>query len=355
MRKRVFASGTIGGSQRAAFTGYHARMRKVVGPLKFSLTALLLASLAQSACSDDKTEPTPGVGGSGEEGGSDANTNAGSGDVGGTRSNGGSNGSPSGGSGDADGGEPGETNGGATGSDGGAPQAGATGSGGEPTQPCAGELIDGECFETAFARVQSATQSAGMAVTMDTVKLMSDTVAGNTLLLSVGVIWNGASQTITLPAGFTLVERSDNTTGATSHESAALYLAENAPTLTAATGVTVAVGDPQARLFLGLVEYAGLRASGVLDRKASATGTGSPSPGTTTQTTAAAELWVVLTMSRGGGGHTEPTNDFEIKDFKNTGAGSFSIMEKLVQARGAATAGLSGSGDYASVIATLRR
>jgi hypothetical protein len=64
---------------------------------------------------------------------------------------------------------------------------------------------------------------------------------------------------------------------------------------------------------------------------------------------------VVLTMSRGGGGHTLPSDGFEITSFKNTGAGSFSIMEKLVQERGVATASLSASGDYAAVIATLRR
>jgi hypothetical protein len=331
-------------------------MNQISGSLRISLTALLFASLAQPACSDDNVGPLPASGGASDtQGGADTSgENGGSGDEGGTSANGGSNGGPMGGSGDADAGEPGKgPQGGASSSDGGAPPEGAAGS--EGTVPCVGEVIDDECFETAFARVQSATQSLGSGATTDTVKLLQDTVAGNTLLLSVGVIWNGTAQPITAPAGFTLIERADNTTGTSTHESAALYLAESAPALAAATGATVTVGDAQARIYLGLAEYAGLRASGVLDRSASASGSGSPTPGTTAQTTAAAELWVVVTVSRGGGGHSAPTNGFEIASFKNTGAGSFSMLEKLVQARGAATASLSGSGDYASVIATLRR
>jgi hypothetical protein len=93
----------------------------------------------------------------------------------------------------------------------------------------------------------------------------------------------------------------------------------------------------------------------VLDKVASQFGSGTPSPGSTAETSNAAELWVVLTMSRGGGGHTDPTHGFTIANIKLTGAGSFSLMDKLVAERGVATAGLTASGDYASVIATLRR
>jgi hypothetical protein len=346
----------VGRARRwAPFAGYDGGMGKVVGSLKFSLAALLLASLVQPACGDDQGAPAPASGGAPDsDGGADTSgESGGAGNEGGTTSNG----SPTGASGEAaDAGEPGvETNGGAPGSHGGAPQAGAAGSGGEATLPCAGEVIDGDCFETAFARVQSATRSAGTGVSGDTVKLLKDTVPGNAIVLSVGVIWNGPSQQITVPAGFTLIERADNTTGVSSHESAALYVAESAPALAAATGATVTVGEADARLYLGLAEYAGLRSSGALDRSASATGNGSPSSGATAQTTSAAQLWVVLTLSRGGGGHSAPTNGFEIIDFKNTGAGSFSMMEKLVQTRGVATASLTASGDYAAVIATLRR
>lgn len=326
-------------------------MGKVRASLGFSLATLLLASFVQPACSDDQADPTPG--GAGEaQGGADTSGEGGSpADAGGAKSSGGT----SGGAGDADAGEPPETNGGAPSASGGAPQGGAAGAGGEAPVPCAGEVIAGECFEVPLERVQIATRSAGTAATTDTVKLVEDTSPGNTLLLSVGVIWSGTSQLITVPAGFVLVERADNTTGASSHESAALYLAENAPTLAASAGVTVTVADAQSRLYLGLTEYAGLRSTGALDRSASQSGSGSPSSGSTAQTTSAAQLWVVVTMSRGGGGHSLPTNGFEIADFKNTGAGSFSMMEKVVGARGVATASLTGSGDYAAVIATLRR
>jgi hypothetical protein len=203
--------------------------------------------------------------------------------------------------------------------------------------------------------VQGATRTAGTAATTDTVKLGAATAAGNTLLLGVGVVWNGVAQTITVPDGFTLIERKDNVTGAGSHESAALYLAQSAPVLAAAMGVTATVADAQARLFLLLVEYAGLRASGVVDRVSSAAGSGAPMTGTTAATTANAELWVALTMSRGGGGHSAPTDGFTMTEEKKTGAGSFSLLEKLVEARGPATTSLTGSGDYASVLATLKR
>ena len=317
----------------------------------------------QSACSDDGGGPAAGSAGSvGASAGSPAggavaaagNAGTSAGTSGAAGAEGGASGSSSAGSNAADAGEPAVGQSG-DGGQGGAPLTGDAGSGGEGPLPCAGELIGSECITTPFARVQSATQTAGTAATMDTVKLGSATTAGNTLLLGVGVIWNGVAQTISVPAAYTLLERRDNTTGASSHESVALYLVENAASLPASTGATVSVADAQARLFLVLSEYAGLRSSGVLDKVASQAGNGAPSPGSTSETSNAAELWVVLTMSRGGGGHTDPTNGFAISDIKLTGAGSFSLMSKLAAAPGIATASLSGSGDYASVIATLRR
>jgi hypothetical protein len=44
-----------------------------------------------------------------------------------------------------------------------------------------------------------------------------------------------------------------------------------------------------------------------------------------------------------------------IRQPPKTGAGSFSLLEKLVEVRGPATASLTGSVDYASVLATLKR
>jgi hypothetical protein len=46
---------------------------------------------------------------------------------------------------------------------------------------------------------------------------------------------------------------------------------------------------------------------------------------------------------------------FVMTEEKKTGAGSFSLLEKLVDVSGPATASLTGSGDYASVLATLKR
>jgi hypothetical protein len=60
-------------------------------------------------------------------------------------------------------------------------------------------------------------------------------------------------------------------------------------------------------------------------------------------------------MSRGGAGHSDPTGDFAFVETFATGAGSFSYAERLVTQRGLATTSVTGSGDYASVIATLRR
>ena len=93
----------------------------------------------------------------------------------------------------------------------------------------------------------------------------------------------------------------------------------------------------------------------MLDRVASYSSSGAPTSGTTLATTADNELWLVVTMSRGGGGHTDPTDGFTIAESLMTGAGSFSLLERVVTESGPASAGLSGSGDYASVIATLRR
>jgi len=216
-----------------------------------------------------------------------------------------------------------------------------------------GELVNGAC-RPAFARAQSAKQTAGKASASDVVKLAADSHAGNLLLLSVGVVWSAASTTITVPPAFTLVERRDNSVGA-AHESAALYLAEGAASLPAATGVTVSVGEANARLYLGLAEYSGFRESGVLDQVASSSGTGTPSTGSTAQTTADDELWFMLVISRGGGGHTDPSNGFTFLQTVATGAGTFSFSDQLVTTRGMASSGVTGSGDYAAIMATLRR
>jgi hypothetical protein len=317
------------------------------------ISLLALGALLPSACGDDDDDSAPGTGGDDGQAGMDA--------IGGVDATAGgraSGGAAAGDSSSADAGELGTSFGGvggsASGGAGGTQQGDSAGSGGEAATPCTGELVGGECVAP-FSRVQGATRTAGTAATTDTVKVVADTTAGNTLLLGVGLVWNGVAQTITVPDGFTLIERKDNTTGTTTHESAALYIAESAPVLPAATGVTVTVADAQARLFLLLVEYAGLRASGVVDRISSAAGSGAPTTGTTAATTANAELWVALTMSRGGGGHSAPTDGFTMTDEKTTGAGTFSLLEKLVDVSGPATASLTGSGDYASVLATLKR
>lgn len=305
--------------------------------------------LLHLACGDDGDGSTPGNGGEDAQAGMEA--------VGGVDATAGGRtvgGAAAGDSSSADAGELGMSSGGARGGAGGAPSNDAAGSGGEATVPCTDQLVGGECV-TAFSRVQGAARTAGTAATTDTVKLGAATAAGNTLLLGVGVVWNGIAQTVTVPQGFTLIQRKDNVTGASMHESAALYIAESAPALAAATGVTATVADAQARLFLVLVEYAGLRATGVVDRVSSAAGSGAPMTGTTPATTANAELWVALTLSRGGGGHSAPTDGFVMTEEKKTGAGSFSLLEKLVDTHGPATASLAGSGDYASVLATLKR
>ena len=123
----------------------------------------------------------------------------------------------------------------------------------------------------------------------------------------------------------------------------------------AASGVTVTLGATDARLYLALAEYAGFRASGVLDQVAFQVGSGAVSTGSTPQTTAADELWVAVVMSRGGGGHTAPSNGFTSLQSVATGAGTFSFLDQLVSTRGTATAGLTSSGDYAAIVATLRR
>jgi hypothetical protein len=186
------------------------------------------------------------------------------------------------------------------------------------------------------------------------VKLSTDSQAGNLLVLSVGVVWSGTNTTITVPPAFTLLHRRDNTVG-TAHESAALYLAEGAAPLPAATGVTVSLGEANARLYLALAEYAGFRPSGVFDQVASEAGSGAASTGTTPQTTANDELWVAVIMSRGGGGHTSPSNGFTFLQTVATGAGTFSFADQLISTRGAATSGVTSSGDYAAIVATLRR
>jgi hypothetical protein len=186
------------------------------------------------------------------------------------------------------------------------------------------------------------------------VKLSADSKSGSLLVLGVGVIWNAAAQTITVPPGFTLIERRDNST-TTAHETAALYVSENALALAAATGVTVTVADSQARQYLVLAEYAGLLSSGALDQKASQAGTGEHSTGTTAITTMDNELWLAITASRGGFAHTAPTNGFAFVQQMTTGAGAFSLTTRQVTERGTATTSVTGSGDYAAVVATFRR
>lgn len=202
--------------------------------------------------------------------------------------------------------------------------------------------------------VQSAKRTKGSAAPTDVVNLGADTVRGDLLVLGVGVIWDAAAQAITVPAGFTLVERRDNST-TTANETAALYVSENAEVLAAATGVTVTVADSQARQYLVVAEYAGLRASGALDQKASQAGTGASSTGTTAITTMDNELWVAITASRAGIAHLDPTNGFAFVQQLSTGAGTFSFRARQVTERAMATSSLTSSGDYAAVVATFRR
>jgi len=246
-----------------------------------------------------------------------------------------------------------QANGGAVQNEGGA--ASVAGAGGAAS--CEGELIAGECVVLPpVVRVQSAKRTAGTGVASDVVKFAANTQAGNVLMLSVGVIWTGTVQSITVPTGFTLVEQRNNTVGTAQHETAALYIAQSAPVLPAATGVTVSLGGTaDSRLYLILGEYSGLQSSGALDQKASSSGSSGPTPGTTPLTTADNELWLVVNMSRGGAGHSTPSEGFSFTETATTGAGSFSVMERIVTERGAATASVTGSGDFASLIATFRR
>lgn len=321
-----------------------------------SRLAVVVASgvLLHVACGDDG--PAPSGAGGADDSAAGAGSLGGDG-VAGQEANvaGASGGNGSAGSGVAQGGEPGAGQAGATthGEGGATPTAGA-GAGGEPTEPCTGEVLDGQCFPL-FELVQSNVSATGSAASSSSVKLSAALGSGSTLLLAVGIIWNGVAKTITVPADFTLVERRDNAVGASSHESAALYVVESAAVVPALSEVTVAVDDAQSRLFLALAEYSGLRASDVLDKTASQAGSSMASPGTTVQTAFNQELWVVLTMSRGGIDHTAPTENFAFVEATKTGAGSFSLMQKLVSQRGLATTSLTSSGDYASVIATLRR
>jgi hypothetical protein len=320
-----------------------------------------------TACGDEESSPGSNAGASsggrgGQSGGgkSGSGSLAGAGNVAGDAGQGegggaslgeaGASGEGGAASGEGEAGASGE--GGAASGEAGA-SSGEAGAGGAP-EICLGELANGVCG-AAFARVQSAKRTAGTAAVSDVVKLAADSVSGNLLVLSVGVVWSGTNTTITVPSAFTLLHRRDNTVGTTQHESAALYLAEGAASLPAATGVTVAVGGADARLYLSLAEYAGFRSIGVADQVASEAGNGAASSGTTPQTTADDELWVMVVMSRGGGGHSLPTNGFTLLQTMATGAGTFSFSDQLVTTRGAATSGLTSSGDYAAIVATLRR
>ena len=323
------------------------------------LAAVVAASvLLHVGCGDDGGAPAGAGGADDSEAGASSSGGDGTAGQGGSAvgASGGNGAAPSGAGagGSAQGGDPavghaGET----TQGEGGATATAGTGAGGAP-EPCAGELLDGQCFAP-FALVQSNSSATGSGASSSSVKLAGALGSGNTVLLAVGIIWNGAAQAITVPAQFTLVERKDNTVGAASHESAALYIAESAAVVPALSDVTVTVPDAQSRLYLGLAEYSGLRESGVVDQKASQSGSSSATPGTTAETDSNQELWVVLTMSRGGVDHTAPTENFAFIEAKKTGAGSFSLMHKLVNQRGPATTTLTSSGDFASVIATLRR
>lgn len=326
------------------------------GAWRSRVAAVVTASvLLHVGCGDDAVAPT-GAGGADDSGG--ANSAGGDGsagqDGGAAAASGGSDSAASGQGGngldgDAVSGQAGDRTQGAGGAE---PTAGS-GAGGA-AEPCAGELLDGQCFAP-FMLVQSNVSATGSGASSSSVKLGSALSSGSTLLLAVGIIWQGAAKTITVPAAFTLVERKDNAVGASSHESAASYLVESAAVVPALSEAVVTVDDAQARLFLALAEYSGLKASGVVDQKASQAGTSMASPGTTAQTSSNQQLWVVVTMSRGGVDHTAPTEDFAFIQATKTGAGSFSLMQKLVSQRGLATTSLTSSGDYASVIATLRR
>jgi hypothetical protein len=231
----------------------------------------------------------------------------------------------------------------------------AGGAGGAGGEPCAGEIVADECvLPHPVRRVQSAKRTAGTGAASDVVKLPAATTSGNFLVLGVGIVWSGTAQAVAAPAGFTLVEQRDNTTGTSQHESAAFYIAENAPALPAATGVTVSTGIADTRIFLALAEYAGLSMSSALDQQASQVGSGSLSSGATAQTSADDELWLALTLSRGGGGHSNPTNGFATVEMLTTGAGSFSFTEYFARQRGVASSSLTGGGDFAAVIATFR-
>lgn len=324
---------------------------------RFRLAAVVTASvLLHVGCGDDGVAPT-GAGGADDSGG--ASSAGGDGSAGQDRD---AAGASAGGGDSAAGGQGGNGRGGdglsghagdrTQGSGGAEPTTG--GAAGGAAEPCAGELLDGQCFAP-FALVQSNVSATGSGASSSSVKLASALSSGSTLLLAVGIIWQGTAKTITVPAGFTLVERRDNAVGASSHESAVFYLAESAAVVPALSEAVVTVDDAQARLYLALAEYAGLKASGVVDQKASQAGTSMASPGTTAQTASNQELWVVATMSRGGVDHTAPTENFAFIQATKTGAGSFSLMQKLVSQRGLATTSLTSSGDYASVIATLRR
>lgn len=328
------------------------------GAWRARLAAVVTASvLMHVGCGDDGAAPTGAGGaddsqaGAGSSGGDGA---AGQdGDAAGASGGNGLAGNGTGGNGIAQGGEPGAGHAGET-TQGEGGTAASAGAGGAATEPCTGEVLDGQCFPL-FELVQSNVSATGSGATSSSVKLGAALSGGSTLLLAVGIIWNGAAKTITVPAGFALVERRDNAVGASSHESAALYVAESTTVVPALSDATVTVDDPQSRLYLALAEYSGLRATDVVDQKASQAGTSMASPGTTAQTAFNQELWVVVTMSRGGVDHTAPTEDFAFVEATKTGAGSFSLMQKLVNQRGQATTSLTSSGDYASVLVTLRR
>lgn len=223
--------------------------------------------------------------------------------------------------------------------------------------PCdGGDVIEGVC-RPSYARVQYEKRTAGSGASTDTVKLAADTQAGNLLVLAVGVLWDGTVKPLTVPAGWTLVEQRDNATGAGSHETVAVYVYESAPPLVAATGVTVENGDANARMYLVLVEYAGFRPAGVVDQKISQAGSGNPiSPGTTAMTTSDREVWLSFAVSRSGVAHSAPTDDFELVATLTTGAGAFSLGERVASATGAATLSLQASGgDWAAALVALRR
>lgn len=223
--------------------------------------------------------------------------------------------------------------------------------------PCdGGDVIDGLCL-AAYARVQSEKQTAGTGASSDTVKLAVDTQSGNLLVLAVGVLWDETVKPITVPTGWTLVEQRDNTKGTTAHETIAVYVYENAPSLAATTGVTVNNGDADARMYLALVEYAGFRTAGVVDQKISQAGSGNPiSPGTTAMTTSDQEVWLSFAVGRSGVAHSAPTDDFTLIAALTTGAGAFSLGERVVASKGTATTTQEASGsDWAAALVTLRR